>query len=325
MIRLLAALLLTMGLASALSARAAGTSPDPKDLAIPASEVARARELIKRLGSEVYKEREEAQAELGKMGRLARSALAEAATSDADPEVRYRCARLLPKAGADDLRARLETFLADTNNKYEHDLPGLKQYRKHVGSDEKARALFVEMVKSPYNVELLQAIDKNTTEAGRAISDRRTQLYSQTQMRMIGGRQPVQPQQIGLADIAMLLCAETGTPAKDIPRTGLRSYLTDVTSLQKPASMNVLSGNANQAHSDVYKKIVSGWLESRDDVYDLNQLPYVAGQTLRSFPQAIPHFRKIVAHERNYGYAKGQTLMTMTQIKRKEELPFLKS
>src|SRR6478735_7468077 len=127
MIRLVAALLLVAGLASALSARPAGTSPDPKDLAIPANEIARARELIKRLGSEVYKEREEAQAELAKMGRLARSVLAEAATSDSDPEVRYRCARLLPKAGADELRARLETFLADTTNKYEHDLPGLKQ------------------------------------------------------------------------------------------------------------------------------------------------------------------------------------------------------
>jgi len=324
MIRLVAALLLAAGLASALSARPAGTSPDPKDLAIPANEIARARELIKRLGSEVYKEREEAQAELAKMGRLARSVLAEAATSDSDPEVRYRCARLLPKAGADDLRARLETFLADTTNKYEHDLPGLKQYRKHVGSDEKARALFVEMVKSPYNVELLQAIDKNTTEAGRAISDRRTQLYGQTQARFIGGRQPVQPQQIALADIAMLLFAETVTPAKDIPRTGLWSYVTGVTFLQQPASMNVLNGNNDQAHADVFKRIVSGWLDSRDEVNDLNQLSYIAGQTLRNFPQAIPLLRKIVTHEGTYGYAKGQALMHLTQIKGKEELPFLK-
>jgi NAD+ synthase (glutamine-hydrolysing) len=106
------------------------------------------------------------------MGRLARPALVEGAASDSDPEIRYRCSRLLPKAGADELKARLDTFLADANGKYDHDLPGLKQFRKHVGSDGKARALFVEMVKSPYNVEVLQAIDKGPTEAGRAISDR---------------------------------------------------------------------------------------------------------------------------------------------------------
>src|SRR5215471_13272612 len=127
-----------------------GASPDPKDLAIPPEEISKARELIKRLGSEVYREREEAHAELSKMGRLARPALIEAAASDTDPEIRYRCSRLLPKAGADDLKARLDTFLADTDGKYEHDLPGLKLFRKQMGSEKAARDLFVEIVKSPY-------------------------------------------------------------------------------------------------------------------------------------------------------------------------------
>ena len=250
-------------MASALSARPAGTSPDPKDLAIPANEIARARELIKRLGSEVYKEREEAQAELAKMGRLARSVLAEAATSDSDPEVRYRCARLLPKAGADDLRARLETFLADTTNKYEHDLPGLKQYRKHVGSDEKARGSSSRWSNRPTT--------SNFSRRSTRIRPRRaapSPIVARSSMarpraRFIGGRQPVQPQQIALADIAMLLFAETVTPAKDIPRTGLWSYVTGVTFLQQPASMSVLNGNNDQAHADVFKRIVSGgWIRA---------------------------------------------------------------
>ena len=50
----------------------AAASPDPKDLAIPPQELSQARELVQQLGSEVYREREEAQAELAKMGRLAR-------------------------------------------------------------------------------------------------------------------------------------------------------------------------------------------------------------------------------------------------------------
>jgi len=318
MIRFVAALLPAI-----LAAVAAGASPDPKDLAIPPHELSKARELVKRLGSEVYREREEAHAELAKMGRLARPVLVEAAANDADPEVRYRCSRLLPKAGADDLKARLDTFLADADSKYEHDLPGLKQFRKFVGTDEKARALFVEAVKSPYNVELLQAIDKNVTEAGRAISDRRTHLWSQVNRQFIPGRQPVQPRQIDLPDIAILLFAESITPAKEIPRTGIWSYVTGVNFLQQNSSMQVLSGNNNPPHAEAFKKIVAQWMESRDDPNDLNQLSYIAGQTLRNFSQSIPLLRRIINHESTYGYAKGQALMHLTQQKGKEELPYL--
>ena len=110
------------------------------------------------------------------MGRLAPPRSLKLPRPTPTPKLRYRCSRLLPKAGADELKARLDTFLADVDAKYDHDLPGLKQYRKQLGIGKDARDLFVEVVKSPYNVELLQAIDKSTTDAGRAISDRRTAL-----------------------------------------------------------------------------------------------------------------------------------------------------
>ena len=317
MTRFVAALLLAY-----FASFADGASPDPKDLAIPPQELSKAREHIKRLGSEVYREREEAHAELSKMGRLARPALVEAAAADTDPEVRYRCSRLLPKAAADDLKARLDTFMADTDGKYEHDLPGLKLFRKHVGSEEKARALFVEVVKSPYNVELLQAIEKTPADAGRAISDRRTLLWSTTQGRNMGGRVTA-PQQIQLPDVACLLFAEAITPTKEIPRTGMFSYVTGVNFLQQQASMNAINGANGAAHVDPYKKIIGQWMETREDVQDLNQLYYVVGQQLRGFPQCVPLLRKIVNTEGVYGYAKGQAMMHLTQIRGKEELPNL--
>jgi len=324
MTRLVAALLLGIGFMAGSISPARAVSPNPKDLAIPPQELSKARELIKKLGSEIYKEREEAHVELSKMGRLARPVLADAATSDADPEVRYRCSRLLPKAGADELRARLDTFLADTNGKYEHELPGLKQFRKHLGTDEKARALFVAIVKSPYNLELLQALDNGVAEAGRAIADRRNQLFTQINQRIVPGRPVAPPQQLELPDIALLLFAESITPAKDIPRTGQWSYVTGVTFVQQQASMNAINGNNNQAHAESYKKLLGQWLETRDDANDLNQLSYIAGQTLRNFPQSIPLLRKIVTSDATYGYAKGQALMHLTQQKGKEELAFLK-
>jgi hypothetical protein len=299
-----------------------GVTPDPKDLAIPPQELSRARELVRKLGSDLFREREEAYAELVKMGRLARPVLLEAATSDADPEVRFRTSRLLPKAGADDLAARLETFLADKDGKFDHDLPGLKQYRTVVGKDEKARSLFVEFVKSPYNVELLQSLDRGATEGGRAISDRRTHLFSKMQHRNIGGRIS-QPQQIEFADLACLMFAESVTPSKEIPR-GMWNHITGATFLQQPASMNTLS-NANSPHAEAYRRIIGQWLETRDDAQDLNQLAHLIGQQLRNFPQSLPLLRRIIVTEGVHGYAKAQALGFLMKERRKEEHGFLTS
>ncbi len=187
----------------------------------------------------------------------------------------------------------------------------------------KPRALFVEIVKSPYNVELLQALDGTPTDAGRAIADRRMMMYSHLQNRNFGGKiQP--PTQIPLSDIACLLFAESFVPSKEIPRTGQWQYVTGVTFLQQPSSNTALMNNASTPHADIFKRIVGSWLESRDDVQDLNQLAYVAGQQLRGFPQSTPLLRKIITTEGVYGYAKGQALMYLVQGRPKEEFDFIK-
>jgi len=301
-----------------------GASPDPKDLVIPPEVLSKARELVGKLGNESYREREDAHAELVKMGRLARPALLEAATNDMDPEVRFRCSRLLPKAGTEDMKARLETFLADTESKFEHDLPGMKQFRKTVGTDNKARELFVEMIKSPYNVELLQALDKPSADAGRAISDRRTSLYTALQGRVAGGRH-IPGTQITLPDIACLLFAEAFVPGKDIPQGGGQwSYVTGVMFLQQGASQTALNGGGNGPHVEAFKKIVSSWLDTRDDPRDLNQIAHLLSSQLRGFPQSLPLLRKIVHHEGVQGYAKCQAITYLLQQRPKEEMPLLK-
>ncbi|HSQ55517.1 MAG TPA: hypothetical protein VLM40_07210, partial [Gemmata sp.] len=312
-------------------------SPDPKDLAIPPEALLKARELVHRLGSEVYREREDAHAELLKMGRNARPVLLEAVSSDPDPEVRSRCSRLLPRAGAEDLKARLDTFLADTQSKFDHDLPGLKAFRKVVGVgqaglgseekgrqlDEKGRALFVEIMKSHQNMELLRAIDSGPAEGGRAIADRRATLFAQIQHRNVGGT-VIMPQQIELPDIACLLFAESLVPSKEVPRTGVWSSITGVTFVQQPASQDTIT-NASRPHAEVYKRILGIWLETRDDVQDLNQVAYIAGSLLRSLPQSPPLLRRIVKSEGVQGYAKGQALQYLVMYRKQEEVAFLKT
>jgi hypothetical protein len=102
------------------------------------------------------------------------------------------------------------------------------------------------------------------------------------------------------------------------------SHVTGVTFLQQQASMQALT-NASTPHAAGFKRIIGPWLESRDDVQDLNQLAYPAGQTLRAFKESVPLLRRIVTTEAVYGYAKGQALMYLMQQRPKEEIPFLKS
>ncbi len=304
-----------------------GASPDPKSLTIPPEELSKARELVKRMGSEGYREREEAQAELAKMGRTAKQALVEGATTDPDPEIRSRSVRLLPKAEADDLKARIDTFLEDKDAKFDHNLPGLKAFRKSLGANAESRALYVEILKSPYNLDMFAAMDRSEVEGGRAVSDRRNTLYSDMIQRnnFRGGVSPTPPKQPTLPDIAAVLFAESEIPYEHIPRTTIQwQQVSGVLLFQQNASMQAINGTG--AHAAAYKVIVGKWLGSRNDPQDLAQLVYQLGNNnLKQFPEAAPLLRRIVMLDGVQGYAKGQALNFLVQQGGKEEAKFLKA
>jgi hypothetical protein len=314
--------------AALFAAPAFGASPDPKDLVVPPEELSKARELVRRMGSEVYREREEAQAELAKMGRIAKQVLAEAVITDADPEIRLRASRLLPKASAADLQARIDTFLADTDSKYDHDLPGLKTFRKHLATAEKdkTRALYVEILKSPYNLEMFAAIDKGETEGGRAVADRRNAMWNDMQHRPFPPNgKPVQPRQPSLSDIAALLFAESVIEADHIPKTNAWNFVNGTQFIQQPAAAQALNGSG-ATHAEAFKVIVRQWLATRTDVNELTNLSYqLNNQQLKQFPETLILLRRIITTEGVQGYAKGQALNTLIQQRGKEETPFLKT
>lgn len=249
---------------------------DPKDLAVPPEVMSKARLLVQRLGSDSYREREEAQAELARMGRLARPALLEAIDQHPNAEVRFRAQLLLPQASAEDLKARLDAFLADSEARYEHALPGLARFRKLVGTDVKARNLFAEFVKSPHNLELLAAVEQGEGAAGRAIADRRYLLFAQLQGQRIlpNGAIVHEPRPIAFADIACLLFAEAVVPARFIPSTPVFNHVSGTLFLQQPASVSVLH-NSSAPHAEAYRRLVGIWLASRDDPNDWNNLVHL--------------------------------------------------
>lgn len=326
MSRFRAVLVAVAALAAVPAAR--GASPDPKDLVVPEQELSKARALIRQLGSDVYREREDAQAELTKMGRLARQPLVEAVAGDADPEVRQRCGRLLSKASSEDLKARVETFLADTGGKFDHDLPGLKAFRTHTGANDKTRALYAEILKSPYNLDMFAAIDRGPVEGGKAISDRRTAMWNDLQNNNnrlgLNPGKPFVPKYPTLAETAALLFAETVVPSDQIPKSGVWTWVNGAQFIQQNASMQALNGTSTP-HAEAYRGIVAKWLITRTDPQELMNLSYQLGQGgLQNFKESRILLRRIVLTDGVQGYAKGQAMNTLFMgTKLKEERGFL--
>src|SRR5262249_31947469 len=79
----------------------------------------RARELVRRLGDESYRVREEAGKELLRLGLEARDALLQGA-KDSDLEIRRRCRDLLPSILEADRQVRLDGLLADPEDRQDH-------------------------------------------------------------------------------------------------------------------------------------------------------------------------------------------------------------
>lgn len=238
-----------------------GSSPDPKSLAIPPAEQSRAKSLVEQLGSELFSEREEALDELDKMGRLAFPALLEGLNTNPSPEVRSRCQTLVSKAAHADLQARLATFLADSESKFEHDLPGWNHFKKLAGTTAMSRTTFVELLKDSSNRNLVLGVAGSPHELGRLIATRKQELY---QSRVNRVPNATARKEVGIPDVIALMFAESHVESKHVPRSINTTVIYNAASLTSAVSAGTDQGA-------VYKSIVARWIETRDDAISMYQ------------------------------------------------------
>ena len=99
---------------------------------------------IDELSHDAFTVRQAAAARLLAAGTPARDALL-AVADGPDPETRAAARRLVALIDRTEFNRRLEAFAADTDGKRGLTLPGWEQFRKLVGGDPPARALFVDM------------------------------------------------------------------------------------------------------------------------------------------------------------------------------------
>lgn len=117
-------------------------------------EAERARRLMRQLGDANFHSREQASNELVRMGSAVEPILREGLDYP-DPEVRYRCRNLLPRAMGYDLERRLQPFLAGKSD----DIPGWGRFKEMVGDEAKTRTLFASMVR--FDTEFVTKLDKS--------------------------------------------------------------------------------------------------------------------------------------------------------------------
>lgn len=305
---------LAITLTALLAGAAADASPDPKDLAIPPAEQAKARDLVGKLASENFDEREDAQDDLGKMGRLALPALLDGLANHPSPEVRFRCQTLLPQAASLDLKARLDTFLADTGGKFEHDMPGWNEFRKLTGGGPTARAVFVDLLADQGNRDLVLGVGGQPSELGKAVAARKQEMYYWRFPRPVNGR-PRVAKTATAADVLALMFAESQAEAKYVPRT--------VSSTVVYAANDFTAAAADAGEKGkVYRAVVRGWVESREDALSLN-LAISTATNLNMTAEAARAAGRLVTLKGATAFYRAQAAMTVARLGAKDQLPAL--
>ncbi len=288
--------------------------PDPKHLAVPPAEQARATALVERLASPRHEDREKAQDDLAAMGRRAMPALTEALARHVSPEVRARCQMLYPRARADALQARLAVFVADAGGKFEHDLPGWAEFRQiTAGCGPAARAVFADIATTPIGRELVLA-ELAPQDLGGRIALRKQEMYTR---RFASPTRPGQPQaEPTVAEVLALMLAETRIPSRHIPRTSSSTLV-----FTMPGFVSALAGGGPQAR--VYRTVAGKWAASRDEALLMTQALSVA--TTLDIPEAADVGARMMTTAGVTPLSKAQATMAVAKVGNPKHLPALEA
>ncbi len=296
-------------------------SPDPATLKITADDIRKAETLIPKLGAEEFAVREAADRDLKAMGRRALPVLAKAVKTTLDPEIRVRSERLLARAATDDFNARLATFLADRDDKYDHKLPGWTHFREATGNVTDARNLYAEMMRSEPNRDVIAGLAQSKEELVRRVLARRQELYAlmyPAAMVVNGQRIAAERYDPTTLDAVTMLFADIVTGDKDGARAvGVRAITTSVLMTRS----NLRTELASSAETAAVRQLFAKWVDTREAPLSLYNAMTTATQ-LNMKDVAIKTAKKLLKVDTGvtpiyWSYA----ITTLGKMGGKDELP----
>ena len=134
---------------------------------VPAARVL--EQTVEDLGDSTYAVRTDAELRLYGLGRAAVPAL-EKGLRHTDPEIRARCAALLPLARRSDLDLELDAFEKNQRDAKLPPLPGWARFKGLVGDDRAARLLYVEIFRQ--EKALLELLEKDLSKVAAQFAPR---------------------------------------------------------------------------------------------------------------------------------------------------------
>jgi hypothetical protein len=215
-----------------------------------------AADLVRRLSDESFEVREAAIRRLAELGKAAEPALRQGIADD-DAEVRHQCQLLLDRALRSELTVALDAFLEDRQEKHVLKLPAWDRFSKIAGTDQTAKALFVEMCCS--EAPLFDALEKNPGEANKTFLARAQQLQ-QSLFNRVGPRGTVSLGQV----TALLFIATDSRLQLDI-----QAHYPIYNLANQPQPRTGFQNNA------VARKLLVAYLEHRTDPNLLQQNLYM--------------------------------------------------
>lgn len=274
-----------------------------------AEELAKARALVRSLGDKSYRNREKAAQELLRMGRVAYTAVAEG-SDDADPEVRSRCRKILPVILEQEIKARLDAFLADVEGKNEHNLPGWKRFRDMFGNTKTSRELFADLIRA--DGRLMEEVEVSAREfAGERLQARAFALRQNMLLAANAGRGTTLP----LRDIIQVLFLAT-KPGLEISPQAAQV----ITSFTYDANFRQAISGGDQA--EIVRKLVVTWIEQRlDDQNSAYAIMNLA--TNYKLKELIAPALKIATNKKAMVHARGTALAAIGRLGDKEHAALL--
>ena len=311
MIRLAACtLLLCTGFCSA-------TEPDPALLRPTTEQTARAEDLARKLGSDVFHERDQATRELAEMGRLALGVVERTLAETASAEVRARCETLRPAMQQEELKARLDTFMADADGKYDHKLPAWDKFQKIVGNTAETRKLFSEMFENAPTARVLTASLGTKEEFTRAATERRADIYNRMygrRMVNINGVGSYERHQPVPAELAGVLFTESLLGTIGERRT---SYILNSMLSQSPTH-DVITDAAKGAP---FRKLIASWCDTRTDTYEEYQAMTLAANLNHKEIPAAKYALKVIDEKSSTPVQQSYAITVLAKCGGKEQLP----
>lgn len=198
--------------------------------------------LVAQLGDEKFAVREQAEAELTRLGLTAEKRLEEA-IQHSDLELRLRARRTLETIQAADFERRLNLFVESGDVTYAAKLPGWKAFRLRVGSDRKCRELFAQMQRQ--NRELLAVLEARPQRIPQALKD----IFGEQDANPFSHTLPQAVEEGGLAVILFIASDPSVTLDDD---TASEVYTT--------LMVSELGSAMRGANAEQFRKLLGAWI-----------------------------------------------------------------